>query len=193
MAVRLSSRGPTFFRQERTGQFGRPFRILKFRTMRPATHGVGPLVTAAGDSRITAVGRWLRKTKIDELPQLFNVLSGDMSIVGPRPEVPKYTALYNEEQRRTFLAKPGITGPAAIAFVNEEELLAAQTDREGYYVNTLLPAKLALDIQYCQNISVAADAKFILQTITRIVRRSEPENAACKKELQISIREPKQF
>jgi len=177
ISVKLDSRGSAFFLQTRVGQAEKPFQIIKFRTMRSATHSTDPLITASGDSRITQVGRWLRQTKIDELPQLWNVLRGEMSLVGPRPEVPKYTALYSRAQKQVFTVRPGITGPAAIACVNEEELLAGQKDPESYYVNALLPAKLEIDLAYCRSMSFRNDALFIFGTFGKLagVRRA-PED-----------------
>ncbi len=168
LAIKITSRGPVFFRQVRVGQFGKTFRIFKFRSMHVVTNADESLLTAAGDSRITAVGRLLRRTKADEFAQLLNVLAGDMSLVGPRPEVPKYVAAYSEEERQVLLAKPGITGPAAIKFVNEEELLAGQPDIDTFYLNTLLPAKLALDLAYCANVRLLDDLKIILVTFGNV-------------------------
>jgi lipopolysaccharide/colanic/teichoic acid biosynthesis glycosyltransferase len=164
VAVRLSSRGPALFRQVRTGRFDKPFRILKFRTMREFSSG--SLVTAAGDPRITPLGKWLRKTKVDELPQLFNVLAGDMSVVGPRPEVPLYTARYSAHEKQVLAARPGITGPAII--MNEEELMAAQVDREAFYVSVIMPAKLKIDLAYCEHVRFGEDVHVIFTTLARL-------------------------
>jgi lipopolysaccharide/colanic/teichoic acid biosynthesis glycosyltransferase len=170
MAVKLSSAGPVFFRQVRTGQFEKPFRIFKFRTMRIGEpEGPGALLTAAGDCRITRVGAWLRKTKIDELPQLFNVLLGQMSLVGPRPEVPRYTAKFDERQKQMFRAKPGITGPSANAY--EEELMASHPDKEYFYLSTVMPAKLEIDLVYCQNIGLTQDLQLVFSTCSTVLRR----------------------
>ena len=171
IAICLDSPGSPFFLQNRVGRFGRTFRIIKFRSMRSASENPGALITARGDSRITSVGKWLRKTKADELLQLWNVLRGDMSLVGPRPEVPKYTALYSPEQWRVFDVRPGITGPAAIAYANEEEILSSQQDREAYYVGFLLPAKLAIDLDYLRTASLAADLGYVLRTFRRLFGR----------------------
>jgi len=171
-AVRLTSPGPAFFRQQRTGQFGKPFRIFKFRSMVGSSTAKGALLTAAGDPRITPLGHWLRKSKIDELPQLLNVLAGDMSFVGPRPEVPEYTAKYTEKQRRVLLEKPGVTGPATNAHVNEEELLASQPDKEAFYLTTVLPGKLETDIAYCENIRFGEDMKLILTAIGLVLGKT---------------------
>ena len=169
VAVSLDSPGSPFFLQNRVGRLGKTFRIIKFRTMRVAEESEGALITAHGDSRITSTGKWLRKTKIDELPQLLNVLRGDMSLVGPRPEVPRYTELYTPEQRRVFVMRPGITGPAAIAYAHEEEILSRQDDRERYYVEVLLPAKLEIDLAYCRNIGFRNDAALLLGTFARLL------------------------
>jgi lipopolysaccharide/colanic/teichoic acid biosynthesis glycosyltransferase len=171
IAVKVSGKGHVFFKQARSGLHGVPFQIVKFRTMHPATDGNAPLVTASGDRRITVVGRWLRKSKIDELPQLFNVLRGEMSLVGPRPEVPLYTHSYSEEQKKTLSVRPGITGPAAIAYRQEEELLGQQADKDKFYREVLLPAKLEIDLDYCNNLSLARDLHLVLQTATCLVSR----------------------
>jgi lipopolysaccharide/colanic/teichoic acid biosynthesis glycosyltransferase len=169
IAVRLSSPGPAFFRQERVGRFGKPFRIFKFRSMTGTPQGRGALLTGADDPRITPLGRWLRSTKIDELPQLINVLLGDMSLVGPRPEVPVYVAKYDDRQRTILAARPGISGISAN--VREEELLAGVADKESFYVSTILPAKLEFDIAYCQNISLVRDLKLLCGTVSTVIGR----------------------
>lgn len=168
LAIKLTSRGPVFFRQMRVGRYGRPFSIFKFRTMRPSGAAPGSLLTAAGDPRITALGRWLRKTKIDELPQLINVACGDMSLVGPRPEVPEYVASYTDRQRQILRAKPGITGPAANTYIDEEEHLARQLDKEAFYLNTILPAKLEYDIAYCETVQFRTDVLIIWETVAKV-------------------------
>lgn len=172
LAIKLTSRGPVFFRQMRVGWLRKPFRILKFRTMTTDRKGNGPLLTTEGDSRITPVGRLLRKTKADELPQLINVLLGEMSLVGPRPEVPDFTAAYSEMQNRVFRAKPGITGPAANNYIHEEELLAAQSDKESFYLATILPAKLKMDLSYCENVRFLEDLRIIFATVTNVFSRT---------------------
>jgi lipopolysaccharide/colanic/teichoic acid biosynthesis glycosyltransferase len=174
-AVKLTSPGPALFSQARTGLAGKPFPILKFRTMRVSAPNSGPLLTAAGDPRITPLGRWLRRTKVDELPQLFNVLAGHMSLVGPRPEVPRYTALYSPPQRKVFLARPGITGPSII--LNEEQLMAAQPDKEQFYLAAILPAKLRVDLAYCANIRFSADIRCLFLTFARLFRRPAPSSS----------------
>jgi lipopolysaccharide/colanic/teichoic acid biosynthesis glycosyltransferase len=172
LAVRMTSPGPAFFLQVRTGLHAKPFRILKFRTMKPRALENAPLLTASDDSRITGFGRWLRKTKIDELPQLINVLKGDMSFVGPRPEVPRYTSKYSESQARIFAARPGITGPSII--LNEEQLMANQADKERFYLTVILPAKLEIDLAYCEHITFSQDLRYILLTLARLGERSQP-------------------
>lgn len=169
VAVRLTSPGPAIFRQQRTGQFEKPFFILKFRSMRPAPAGKGALLTAAGDPRITPLGHFLRKTKIDELPQLFNVLRGDMSLVGPRPEVPLYTSQYNQSQKRVLDVKPGITSPQ-INF-DEEALMASRPDKEEFYLAEILPAKLECDLAYCEDIRFVADLKILFHTVAQLFLR----------------------
>lgn len=169
IAVRLSSPGPAFFHQVRVGQFGRPFHIFKFRSMVGKPQGRGALLTASGDPRITKLGRWLRGTKLDELPQLFNVILGDMSLVGPRPEVPVYVAAYDDRQKTVLNAKPGISGISAN--IREEELMAGQADKEGFYISTIMPAKLEYDIAYCRDIRFTNDLRILFSTINSVLRR----------------------
>jgi lipopolysaccharide/colanic/teichoic acid biosynthesis glycosyltransferase len=171
--VKATSRGPVFFRQIRVGQFGKPFRMFKFRSMSGSGSGRGALLTTTGDPRITPVGHWLRKSKLDELPQLINVFLGQMSLVGPRPEVAEYVATYSEAQRRVLLAKPGITGLVAMNNVEEEDLLAAQEDKDHFYQTVLLPAKLRLDILYCENVRFGEDLRILFGTFFKIFRRSD--------------------
>ena len=167
-AVAFTSSGPIFFRQERVGKNGKLFRIFKFRTMYVSS-AEDSLLTASRDSRITRVGRWLRSSKVDELAQLFNVVTGEMSLVGPRPEVPKYVATYSDTQRQVLSVRPGVTGPAANMF--EEELLAGHADKEQFYVTSVLPAKLAIDCAYCDNVTLAGDLRLICSTLMKVVRR----------------------
>jgi len=175
--IKATSRGPVFFRQLRVGQFEKRFRIFKFRSMTAAGTGRGALLTKAGDPRITPLGRWLRKSKMDELPQLINVFLGQMSLVGPRPEVPEYVAAYTGDQMRVLLAKPGITGLVAMNNVQEEELLADQEDKDHFYRTVLLPAKLKLDLLYCENICFTEDLRILFATFLKIFRRSaSPKN-----------------
>jgi len=169
--VKLTSRGPAFFRQVRVGQFGRPFQIFKFRTMKESPSGSGSLLTAEGDARITPFGKWLRKSKVDELPQLVNVLLGDMSLVGPRPEVPRYAGEYTDRQKKILVLKPGITGRTANIYVYEEQLFRGHADKETFYLTTILPAKLEIDIAYCESVSFTEDVKLIIQTLWKIFMR----------------------
>jgi lipopolysaccharide/colanic/teichoic acid biosynthesis glycosyltransferase len=172
IAIPLSSRGPVFFRQVRVGRFGKSFEIFKFRSM--VCDHAGPRITAAGDPRITRLGKLLRKTKIDEIPQLINVLRGEMSIVGPRPEVPEYVATYNARQRRVLQVKPGITGPAAVRFVDEERLLAQASEQDNFYISRLLPYKLEMELAYCEDMNLWRDIRLITQTVMRLFFR-QPE------------------
>lgn len=170
--TKLTSRGPVFFRQTRVGQFEKEFRIFKFRSMTGSATGCGSALTTANDPRVTPLGRWLRRTKLDELPQLINVLRGDMSLVGPRPEVPEYVATYSEGQLRVLLVKPGITGLVAMNNVKEEELLAAQQDKHAFYRTVLLPAKLKLDLLYCEDVRFTEDLRILFGTFLKIFNRS---------------------
>jgi lipopolysaccharide/colanic/teichoic acid biosynthesis glycosyltransferase len=170
--VKLSSPGPILFRQERVGRHGRPFTLVKFRSMRMSE--TGPLVTAASDRRVTRVGRALRRTKLDELPQLVNVLRGDLSLVGPRPEMARYVALYGARER-AFLqrVRPGITDPATIRFRNEEEILARSADPERTYIEEVLPAKVRMYCQYLETASLLNDIKILADTLVVIARPSK--------------------
>lgn len=168
LAVALTSPGGAFFRQVRVGRHGREFRLLKFRTMRPGSEAKGQLTIGGRDPRITGVGYFLRKTKLDELPQLWNVLAGEMSVVGPRPEVPKYVALYNAEQRAVLSVRPGITGMASIHYIDENELLAKASDPEQAYIQEVMPAKLALDLRYVKEQRFGLDLRIILATVGKV-------------------------
>ncbi len=163
--IKLAQGGPVFYRQVRVGQHGRPFLICKFRTMIPNADTAGSCVTKDGDPRITGIGRILRKTKLDELPQLWNVLKGDMSLVGPRPEVPSYVERYTPEQRRILELKPGITDLASLHFRNEEMLLKYAEDLDGFYLCRCLPRKLQLNCEYARKATLLSDTWIILQTI----------------------------
>lgn len=164
--VRRHSEGPVFFRQERIGQGGRPFNLLKFRSMVSAPGASGPLLTVGGDARITRIGARLRATKIDELPQLINVVRGEMSIVGPRPEVAKYVAMWSEQDRRIILSiRPGITDPATLRLRCEEELLGQQEDPERYYEEVLLPEKAAAYVAYAQSRTLIGDLRLVVRTL----------------------------
>lgn len=168
--VRLDSPGPALFRQERIGRGGVPFRIHKFRTMH-LHDGSGPLITAKDDARITRAGRWLRATKLDELPQLIDVLKGDMSLVGPRPEVPRYMELYADDVRRQILTvRPGITDRAAIEFRDEERLLADAADPERVYVERVMPAKQRYYLDYVARRTLGGDLRILLDTVRALLR-----------------------
>lgn len=168
LLVGLTSPGGVLFRQERVGKDGVPFIIYKFRSMRKDNAGLK--ISTSGDSRITPVGRVLRKAKLDELPQLWNVLKGDMSFVGPRPEVREYTDLYTPGQRQVLLVRPGITGLASIRYRNENDLLSASADPNRTYIEEVMPAKLALDLEYIPRACVSYDIKLILETLVTVVR-----------------------
>ena len=166
--IRLDSPGPALFRQSRVGRFGVPFTIHKFRTMRVEP---GAALTVGADPRITRSGHVLRQTKLDELPQLWDVLRGAMSLVGPRPELPRYVALYPAEMRERVLAvRPGITDPASLAFSHEAELLAACADPEREYREVILPAKLKLSADYAASASLMTDLRLIWATLGRVLR-----------------------
>jgi lipopolysaccharide/colanic/teichoic acid biosynthesis glycosyltransferase len=168
LAVKLSSPGPVLFRQTRVGRGGRPFRILKFRSMRDGASG--PQVTAGGDDRITPVGRVLRRHKLDELPQLWNVLVGDMSLVGPRPEVQRYVERFAADYERILAVRPGITDRAALEYRDEESVLAAAADPEAAYVSTVLPAKIQLYHRYLDEMSLRTDVTLVLRTLAKLIR-----------------------
>ena len=164
--IKLDSAGPVLFRQERVGRFGVPFRIRKFRTMREDAPSLGPQLTVGADPRITRVGRRLREAKLDELPQLIDVLVGAMSFVGPRPEVPRYVAKYPAALRDKVLSvRPGITDPASIEYRDESALLARAADPERVYVEQVLPAKLQFAAQYVDQMSLRTDVRVIAATL----------------------------
>lgn len=167
--VRLSSPGPALFRHERVGLEGRHFVLLKFRTMTAGRSG-GPEVTAAGDQSVTPLGRLLRRYKIDELPQLVNVLRGEMSLVGPRPEVKKYVEAFAADYRRILEVRPGLTDFAAIAYRDEESILAASADPERAYVQDVLPAKIRLYFKYMEERSMKTDLVLLAKTIAALAR-----------------------
>jgi lipopolysaccharide/colanic/teichoic acid biosynthesis glycosyltransferase len=166
--IKVDSTGPIFFRQGRVGKNFRRFVIYKFRTMVVDAEKKGLRITSGGDHRVTRAGRILRKFKIDELPQLFNVLKGDMSFVGPRPEVEEYVKLYKEDYREILKRRPGITDVSSIIFREEEAVLKNQVDPEGYYKTVLLPEKIRLSKEYIENSSFLYDLKLILNTLHKI-------------------------
>ena len=166
--IKLDSPGPVLFRQTRVGRHGVPFTIHKFRTMRVEP---GAAITVGADPRITRAGHFLRQTKLDELPQLWDVLRGAMSLVGPRPELPSYVVLYPADLRERVLAvRPGITDPASLAFSHEAELLAAAADPEREYREVILPAKLQLSAEYAAQATLATDLRLIARTLARVLR-----------------------
>ncbi len=165
----LDDFGSPFFVQQRVGIGGKNFGLLKFRSMRKNAESKGQLTVGMKDNRITRSGYFIRKYKIDELPQLVNVFLGEMSVVGPRPEVPKYVLLYNEEQQNVLSIKPGITDFASIEYVRENELLSASLDPEKTYIEEIMPAKLELNLKYLREQSFLTDMKIILQTIKAIL------------------------
>lgn len=165
LAIRIDSPGPVFFRQTRVGRHFRHFQIYKFRSMIAAAPQVGPLLTAGDDARITRVGRLLRWTKIDELPQLLNVLRGEMSLVGPRPEVPRYVERFREDYAEILTVRPGITDPASLAFRHESAQLGAAADPEDEYVTRILPEKLRLSRESIRRASLLRDVAVIVRTL----------------------------
>ena len=170
--IKLDSPGPVLFRQQRVGRQGRLFSIRKFRTMAADAPERGPLITVSDDARITRAGAWLRRSKLDELPQLIDVLAGHMSLVGPRPEVPAYVACYPSALRESVLAvRPGITDPVSLEFADEGALLAAAADPEREYVEVLMPRKLRAAAAYAQRATLWTDLVVIVRTLHLLSRR----------------------
>lgn len=167
--IKLESNGPVFYLQVRVGLNGKDFRIFKFRTMFIGSDKAGLLTVGGRDPRITKVGVFIRKYKLDELPQLINVLNGEMSLVGPRPEVRKYVNMYNDEQLKVLSVKPGITDYASIQYSDENELLAKSVDPEKTYIEEVMPAKLLLNLKYINEISWLTDLKIIGLTVRKII------------------------
>lgn len=167
----LDSPGGIFYMQTRVGKNNKDFKLFKFRTMKTDSDKKGLLTVGNTDSRITGTGLWLRKYKLDELPQLFNVLIGEMSLVGPRPEVRKYVELYSHEQLKVLSVKPGITDNASIEYADENELLSKQTEPEKFYISEVMPAKLKINLEYISNQSIAEDFRIILKTFSRIFKK----------------------
>ena len=172
--IRCTSAGPVFFRQERMGRGFQPFQILKFRTMVADAPRLGGALTAGDDPRITFVGRFLRKTKFDELPQLINVLKGEMSFVGPRPEVRRYVEMFKDDYEQLLTVRPGITDLASLKYRHESELLGQYADPDAAYIKLILPDKIALGREYLSRSSLLFDLKVILKTACRI---AEPARA----------------
>ena len=170
LLIRLDSPGPVYFRQERVGRHGLPFRIHKFRTMRTGAGGLQ--ITVGVDPRITRAGAWLRRTRLDELPQLIDVLQGTMSLVGPRPEVPRYVAHYPPALRERVLSvRPGITDPASLAYIDEAALLARAADPEREYIEHILPRKLERAAEYAAHATLATDLGVMARTLGLLLRR----------------------
>ena len=170
VAIKIDDPGPVFYRQVRVGRDGKEFRIFKFRTMVVDADKKGLQITVGRDNRITRVGRLLRKTKLDELAQLINVFVGEMSFVGPRPEVPKYVNLYTPYQRQVLLVRPGITDYASIAYRNENDMLEGAEDPEKMYIDVIMPDKIELNMKYLHEISPLADIRLIFSTIAAVIK-----------------------
>ena len=169
IAIKLDSKGSILFLQKRVGRYGKEFNIYKFRTMVTDAEKLGKQITVGKDNRITKVGAFLRKFKIDELPQLFNVVKGDMSLVGPRPEVPKYVALYNEEQKKVLDVRPGITDIASLRYKDEYDILGKVDNPEEYYINVIMKDKLNLNLEYIEKGNVFFDIYLIFKTIIKCI------------------------
>lgn len=174
IAIKIDSRGPVFFRQERITQYGKIYKIYKFRTMIAGADKKGPAVTTSKDSRITRMGQLLRKCRLDELPQLFNVLAGDMSFVGTRPEVKKYVDAYTEEMWATLLLPAGITSRTSIAYKDEDEVMEKYLKEGGsvdeVYVRHVLPEKMKYNLEYLKDFSIAGDIKVMIDTVFAVIR-----------------------
>jgi lipopolysaccharide/colanic/teichoic acid biosynthesis glycosyltransferase len=168
--IKLDTPGSVLFKQCRVGRNGKPFMLYKFRTMHMRPEPKVQLTIGSHDPRITSAGYWLRKYKIDELPQIINVLLGDMSFVGPRPELVKYVKLYSQDQQRVLTVKPGITDWASIAFCNESDLLAHAADPESFYINEIIPVKLSRSLQYIDKHDIWTDIKILYFTFCRVVK-----------------------
>lgn len=169
LAIKLYDGGPIFYRANRVGRNGRPLKLHKFRSMIVAADQVGSAVTASNDHRITPIGKILRRTKLDELPQLFDVLQGNMSLVGPRPEDPRYVALYNDQQKEILKFRPGITSAASLSYRHEEQILTGD-DWEKTYISKVMPEKIAIDLKYFQSATIKTDIELILKTIISTFR-----------------------
>ena len=170
MLIVIGSKGGAFYRQERIGKHGKPFMLLKFRSMRIDSDQQGKLTVGMNDSRITQIGLFIRKYKLDEFPQFINVLLGEMSIVGPRPEVEEFVSLYNTSQKRVLEVKPGVTDYASIEYFNENAILAEANDPKKTYIEIIMPEKIRLNEKYISNPTLAHDLKIIFRTILRIIK-----------------------
>ncbi len=169
--IKCDSVGPVFYRQVRVGRGNKDFRLFKFRSMRPDSDKLGLITVGGHDPRVTRSGYYIRKYKLDEFPQLINVFVGDMSLVGPRPEVRKYVDLYTPEQLRVLNVRPGITSLASIRYRNENEILAKADDPDKAYVEQIMPDKIAIDLEYVENASLTNDIKLIFKTFGEIIRK----------------------
>ena len=168
LLIIIDSKGNAFYSQKRVGRKGNQFNLLKFRTMKQNSDIKG-LLTIGNDSRITRIGHYLRKSKLDETPQLVNIIRGEMSVVGPRPETPNYVELYTEEQQKVLNVRPGLTDYASLEFINESEILAKHDDPEKAYIETVMPQKLSLNLKYITDQSLLLDIKIIFKTLLRIL------------------------
>ncbi len=168
LCVKCTSKGPVFFKQVRVTTYGKKFKILKFRTMVENADKMGSLVTTDGDARVTKIGSFLRKYRLDELPQIFNVLSGNMSVVGTRPEVPKYVQMYKPEYYATLLLPAGITSLASIMYKDEEKMLDGQTDIDKIYIEQILPEKMKYNLTYTKNFNFRQDIKLMFKTVKEV-------------------------
>jgi lipopolysaccharide/colanic/teichoic acid biosynthesis glycosyltransferase len=172
LVIKLNSRGPGFYLQERIGRHGKVFELFKFRTMHVHADRLDLITVGSRDPRITGIGFYLRKFKVDELPQLINVIKGDMSLVGPRPELKRFVDLYNVDQRKVLSVRPGITDPASIKFRNENALLQGKDNPNQYYIDVIMPEKLATNLDYIEKRSFTFDLKLIFATILSIFSKS---------------------
>jgi len=178
LLIKAEDGGPVFFRPERVGHRGRAFRMWKLRTMVPNAEAQGLPLTVGRDPRVTRVGAWLRRLKVDELPQLFNVLVGEMTFVGPRPEVPRYVASYNAAERRVLELVPGITDEASIRYIDEAALLATAADPERLYVEEIVPEKIRVNLAYAARATVWTDVGVILATLRQLVWPPDPTDSS---------------
>lgn len=169
--IKADSKGPVFYRQTRVGRGNRDFRLFKFRSMRPDSDKLGLITVGGRDPRVTRSGYFIRKYKLDELPQLINVFKGDMSLVGPRPEVRKYVDMYTPQQMRVLSVRPGITSLASIRYRNENDILAAAPDPDRCYIEQVMPDKLAIDLQYVDKATFVNDIKLIFSTFKEIITK----------------------
>jgi len=187
VVIRLRSPGPVFYRGVRVGRYGKSFRMLKFRTMVVNAEALGGSCTSTDDRRITPVGQSLRKYKLDELPQLFNVVRGDMSLVGPRPEVQDYTDLFNEEERQILSIRPGITDWATLSNSDEEAALTGSPDPERTYLEQIRPQKIRLQLKYVRERNLCMDTRILLATVMLVVRRCFGAESAERSAMQHSM------